>query len=103
MEPGLINKSFYTKNIAKEIFTYISALDLQGLLLNAAQNASSQIESTIAHAKLDKINYIYPTRSYGVGAFVGLTDNNFALPVLTYGYIEIGYRVTPLCIYDPTP
>ena len=33
---------------------------------------------------------------------MGLTDNNFPVPVSSFRYIETGSRVTPVCIYNDT-
>ena len=49
-----IDSTSHSINTEKGIFTYLPELDLQGLILNAAQGASSRKSSTISHAKLDK-------------------------------------------------
>ena len=77
---------------AQCIFTYAPESDLWGLIMNAAQDASSRNGGTSSHAKLDKTGYIYPTRSYGIGVSVGLTDK-FLERVTSYTYNETGYLV----------
>jgi hypothetical protein len=68
------------------IFTYEPAFDLQGLILNSASTASSQLVGDTIHCKLDNTGYSYVNRCFGVGALVGLGDYTLAPRKLSYSY-----------------
>lgn len=101
LENDIVDNSTYTQNTAKGIFTYLPEFDLQGLILNAAQDASSRNGGANSHAKLDKTGYVYSNRSYGMGSSVGLTDD-FGPHMSSYTYNETGYLAEPSCIYNST-
>lgn len=92
-----IGSTSHSINTEKGIFMYLSELDLQGLILNAAQGASSRNSSTFSYAKLDKRGYVYLNSSYGVGAPIGLVEN-LGTAVSSYKYNETGFHALPLCI-----
>jgi hypothetical protein len=98
---GTLSNVKQSINTAKGIFTYLPEADIQGLLLNSAQDASSRTGGTNSHAKLDKTGYVYTGRSYGAGASVGLVDG-FTQPVTSYTYNETGFRTETQCIYNAT-
>ncbi|KAA6416372.1 MAG: hypothetical protein FRX48_01092 [Lasallia pustulata] len=99
----LLSDVDHFRNTERGIFSYLPATDIQGLLLNSAQDASSRTQAggTNSHAKLDKTGYVYTGRSYGVGASVGLVDG-FTQSVTSYTYNETGFRAATQCIYNDT-
>ena len=100
---GLISEIDNFKTTERGIFSFLPGIDIQGLLLNSAQDASSRTQAggTNSHAKLDKTGYVYTGRSYGVGASVGLVDGS-AQSVTSYTYNETGFRTATQCIYNDT-
>ena len=87
----------------KGLFTYGVGTAFQGAILSAASSATSINTSLLLqHAKLDNTGFLYLGRSYGVGASVGLTDddlvnNNYAV---AYNYTENGYNARVICTYN---
>jgi hypothetical protein len=71
------SKGFFTYNVGEEF--------LRDLLASAA-SATTIDGSVRQHAKTDFSRYTYSGRSYGVGASVGLTDNNVILDPLVTQY-----------------
>ncbi|KAL1968220.1 hypothetical protein VTN77DRAFT_2055 [Rasamsonia byssochlamydoides] len=88
-----------TKNEAQGIFTFNPAWDLQGLILNSATSASNRTGGPVIRPKLDKTQYSYVNRSYGVGAAVGLTDG-LINQATSYVYYENGFESSISCIYN---
>ncbi|KAI1159731.1 hypothetical protein F5B18DRAFT_635448 [Nemania serpens] len=71
-------------------------------LLDAASSATPIGGSTRVHQKLDESGFTYVGRSYGVGAAVGLTDDDLTAneSLLDYSYEEIGFDTSVACIYN---
>ena len=87
----------------KGTFTCSPNYDLQDLILNAAASATSRDGTAQNHSKIDNSRYSYTGRSYGVGASVGLVDDLLnSSKVLSYSYIETGYRAQVSCIMNTT-
>ena len=96
-----INAPPKSLNLDTGIFSYLPELDLQGVILNAAQDASPRNNSQTVHAKLDKTGYVYLNRSYGVGSSIGIVQT--APPyVTTYSFTETGIRANASCSYNKT-
>jgi hypothetical protein len=103
------NSTLY-KSTAKGTFTFAADLDLQGLILNLAQDASDREGGISNHQKLDKTGYVYLGRSYGVGAGAGLAEN-FEPQATSYQYNETGLLANTICFtnsssdwrLDPNP
>jgi hypothetical protein len=89
------NSTFY-KSTAKGTFTFAADLDLQGLILNLAQDASDRRGGISNHQKLDKTGYVYVGRSYGVGSGAGLAEN-FEPRATFYQYNETGLLANTIC------
>ncbi len=81
-------------------FTYYPEYRLQGLLLNAASEASSLNGNASVLGKLDKTGYNYIDRGYGVGASVGLADTAFISNAVGYTFYESGLKANVSCIYN---
>ncbi|KAM0724045.1 hypothetical protein Q7P37_000225 [Cladosporium fusiforme] len=82
-------------------FSFAPDLDLQGLILNSAQDASGRSGGVSGHRKLDKTGYIYTGRSYGVAATVGLRED-FNPKASSYSFKEIGLLAESVCIRNST-
>ncbi|MCJ1226316.1 hypothetical protein MMC12_002966 [Toensbergia leucococca] len=98
-------RNIYNVNTDKGLFTYAPEFDLQGTMLDLAAGASNRTRgtnTTSAHSKLDKTNYVYAQRSYGVGASVGLTDDGLLDSTKRYKYYELGFQAETSCIYNET-
>ena len=99
-------KTMPSKNTGNGFFTFSPAGDLEGTLINSASSASNRAtnetgnSTNVVHAKLDKTNYSYFNRSYGVGAAVGLRDHDFSRNVTRYQYSEDGFKSMIECVYN---
>lgn len=91
--------SSFCKILANGTFIFAPEVDLQGPILNTAQDASSRQGGVSKHFKLDKSGFSYVTRSYGVGSMAGLTES-FDPPADSYRYQETGLLATTRCIYN---
>ena len=105
--PGYQNSSWMdgghvppAQDEASGIFSFIPEWDIQGLILNSASGASSRTGGNVTHPKLDRTQYNYINRSYGVGSSVGLTDKQFASNTLKYTFFESGFDTNISCIYN---
>ena len=78
-----------------------SPVDLQGLLLNSAAEASD-IKGEHLHPKLDKTGYSYRSRSYGLGSTVGLASFDMENQTTSYEFLESGFEANVSCIYNLT-
>lgn len=87
-------------NVDKGIFTFDPGWDLQGLILNSAASASNRTGGPTTHPKLDRTQYSYTNRSYGVGASVGLTSGPLLNKAMRYTYHENGIESSVSCIYN---
>lgn len=94
------NSTLY-KATERGIFTFAPDLDLQGLVLNSAQDASDRNGGVSHHRKLDKSGYVYRGRSYGLAAAVGL-ETNFEPPATSYEFEETGLLAETSCIRNHT-
>ncbi|KAJ5959229.1 uncharacterized protein N7479_006379 [Penicillium vulpinum] len=100
--PGQIDKTGLTVRETKGYFTYSVGLGLLGSLLSSVNSASPINGEVRDHPKLDNTRYNYHGRSYGVGASVGLSDENLlAIPhANNYTFNEIGLDASVDCIYN---
>ncbi|KAI3331479.1 hypothetical protein HD806DRAFT_518499 [Xylariaceae sp. AK1471] len=87
---------------AKGVFAYSVGMQLQGGLLNTASSATPVDGSARVHKKLDASGFTYVGRSYGVGAAVGLVDDELMADKLLLGYTyeESGFDTTVTCVYN---
>lgn len=87
---------------SKGLFAYSVGLQLQGSLLDAASSATPIGGLTRVHKKLDESGFTYVGRSYGMGAAVGLVDDDLTADesLLEYSYEEIGFDTSVACIYN---
>ena len=85
-------------------FTYSVGVGLLGSLVTSAGAATTVDGSIRKHVKLDNTGYAYYGRSYGVGAGVGLMDDDLLTNPLAanYTYQEAGYDASVSCIYNHT-
>ena len=95
-------RNLYELNTAQGLFTYRPDFDLQGPMLGTAASASNRTGGISFHPKLDKTGYTYTSRSFGVGASVGLTDDVVPNSTLSYVYNEIGFLSNTSCVYNST-
>lgn len=95
-------RSIYNLNTAEGMFTFMPEYDLQGTMLDVAADASSRINGTNSHAKMDKTGYTYTHRSYGVGASAGLVEVVLLNSTESYVYHELGFLAQTTCIYNST-
>ena len=91
-------RNLYQLNTVEGLFSYKPEFDLQGTMLGLAAQASNPSP----HAKLDKTGYLYDTRSFGVGASVGLMDQAFPNNTKSYNFTELGLQSHTSCIYNDT-
>ena len=95
-------RNIYQTNTDKGLFTFAPEFDQQGTMLDQAAGASNRTGGTNAHSKMDRSNYVYAQRSYGVGASVGLRDDTLLNPTESYSYYELGFQSETSCIYNFT-
>ncbi len=76
-------------------------INLAGLMLNSAGGAS-EINNDHRHPKLDRTGFWYRSRSYGMGASVGLVPLDMPEPVTAYRFHETGFEASVSCIYNLT-
>jgi hypothetical protein len=88
----------------KGLFTYDVGMRFQGALLSSGSDASTVDGSPRQHKKLDNTGMTYDGRSYGVGAAVGLDDDDILNDnlIVGYQYQEPGYSTEVSCIYNTT-
>ncbi|KAF7932258.1 hypothetical protein EAE99_003498 [Botrytis elliptica] len=88
----------------KGFFTYSPAMHYLGLLSQSLSTATTMDGSLRQHAKFDNSKYLYVGRSYGIGASVGLTDDEILGNTIATGYTyqEVGYAAMTKCIYNQT-
>jgi hypothetical protein len=87
-------------NSALGLFTFDPERELQGLVLQSAEGASTVTNNQTIHAKLDRTKYSYINRSYGVGASAGLADSGLSERVTAYTYNETGFISNTSCIFN---
>ncbi|MCJ1378611.1 hypothetical protein MMC17_001710 [Xylographa soralifera] len=95
-------RNIYQNNTDKGLFTFAPEFDQQGTMLDQAAGASNRTGGASAHGKMDRSNYVYEQRSYGVGASVGLTDGSLLDYTESYNYYETGFQAETSCIYNST-
>ncbi|KAI9166358.1 Pantothenate transporter liz1 [Paramyrothecium foliicola] len=86
-------------------FTYGPTRSRFGSFSNDGSTASSIKQGVpVFVTKADNSNYTYYGRSYGVGAAVGIFDNEFksSQTILSYTFSEDGYRSLWSCFYNRT-
>jgi hypothetical protein len=83
-------------------FTYNVGEGLLGSLLSSASSATTVDGSMRQHPKLDNTAFTYLGRSYGIGASIGLLDDEIlGNPLATqYLFQERGYNAQVTCIYN---
>ncbi|KAF7889153.1 hypothetical protein EAF00_009453 [Botryotinia globosa] len=88
----------------KGFFTYSPAMHYLGLLSQSLSTATTMDGSLRQHAKFDNSKYLYVGRSYGIGASVGLADDEILGDTIAagYAYQEVGYAAMTKCIYNQT-
>ncbi|TEY87374.1 hypothetical protein BOTCAL_0003g00550 [Botryotinia calthae] len=88
----------------KGYFTYSPAMHYLGLLSQSLSTATTMDGSPRQHAKFDNSKYLYVGRSYGIGASVGLVDDEILGNTIATGYTfqEVGYAAMTKCIYNQT-
>lgn len=87
-----------TNSTTLEDFSFSPVYPFGGRILNTA--ASSSIK---AHDKYDNSRVSYLSRSFGVGASVGLAGDILNIPnVESYTYFDSGYRANVSCITNST-
>jgi hypothetical protein len=86
----------------KGMFTYNPEEAYLGSLLYSASSATTIDGSIRQHAKFDYSRFTYHGRSFGVGASVGLMDDEFTQNSLAtqYEFQETGYYPIVNCIYN---
>ncbi|KAF8852452.1 hypothetical protein BDZ45DRAFT_716973 [Acephala macrosclerotiorum] len=86
----------------KGVFAYNVGETYLGSLLHSASTATTVDGSVRDHVKYDFSRFTYHGRSYGVGASVGLLDDELlSNPLATwYSFQENGYFPTVECIYN---
>lgn len=86
----------------KGYFTYSPAMHYLGLLSQSLSTATTMDGSPRQHGKFDNTKFLYIGRSYGIGASVGLADDDILSNTITtgYKYQEVGYSAATKCIYN---
>lgn len=69
-------------------------------LRESASGASTVLNGTNIHAKLDKTNFNYIGRSYGAGGDAGITYIPDTMDPLSYQYTNHGFNSTVSCFYN---
>lgn len=97
-----VDRTGLTVRDKRGLFTYSVGVGLLGSLVTSASSATTVDGSERKHAKLDNTGYAYYGRSYGVGAGVGLVDDNILSNTLVsnYTFQERGYDPQVRCIYN---
>ncbi|CZR62141.1 uncharacterized protein PAC_12038 [Phialocephala subalpina] len=87
---------------SKGVFAYNVGETYLGSLLYSASTATTIDGSVRDHAKFDHSRFTYHGRSYGIGASVGLLDDNLLSDTLATQYVfqERGYAPLVTCIYN---
>ncbi|KAI9650392.1 hypothetical protein NHQ30_000406 [Ciborinia camelliae] len=102
--PSEINADGPQFRTEKGFFTYSPAMHYLGLLSQSLSTATTMDGSPRQHVKFDNSKFLYVGRSYGIGASVGLADDDILSDSIAMGYTfqEVGYAAETECIYNQT-
>ncbi|KAK7910761.1 hypothetical protein PG985_013242 [Apiospora marii] len=101
--PSELDSAGPTLRTTKGLFTYSVGVMMQGGILTSAASATPIDGKARRHAKIDYSGFTYVGRSYGVGAGVGLLDEEAVLAdpmAQAYTYREVGYETRVACMYN---
>ena len=100
--PAEIGSSGPLLRTTKGLFSFSPGVRMLGSLLTSAASATTVDGGIRQHPKLDNTRYTYNGRSCGVGASVGLADDQITGNSLavSYNYQENGLRADVQCIYN---